>query len=91
MASSQHTKVKVVRSTGYKLIAGLAKKRLALMQHVVQDDGDPVTPVKKKHVKQPATETTMNLMDDIDAITAKGKGGIVADAAMDVAPAPLCT
>ena len=83
--------MKVVRSTGYKLIAGLAKKRLALMQHVVQDDGDPVTPVKKKHVKQPATETIMNLMDDIDAITAKGKGGIVADAAMDVAPAPLCT
>ena len=77
MASSQHTKVKVVRSTGYKLIAGLAKKRLALMQHVVQDDGNPVTPVQKKHVKQPATETTMNLMDDIDAITAKGKGGIV--------------
>ena len=91
MASSQHTKVKVVRSTGYKLIAGLAKKRLALMQHVVQDDGNSVTPVKKKHVKQPATETIMNLMDDIDAITAKGKGGIVADAAMDVAPAPLCT
>ena len=88
MASSQHTKVKVVRSTGYKLIAGLAKKRLALMQHVVQDDGDLVTPVKKKHVKQPATETTMNLMDDIDAITAKGKGGIMAGAAMDLAPAP---
>ena len=65
----------MVRSTGYKLIAGLAKKRLALMQHVVQDDGDLVTPVKKKHVQQPATETIMNLMDDIDAITAKGKGG----------------
>ena len=80
-----------LQSTRYKLIVGLAKKRLALMQHVVQDDGNPVTPVKKKHVKQPATETTMNLMDDIDAITAKGKGGIVADAAMDVAPAPLCT
>ena len=47
--------------------------------------------LQEKHVKQPATETTMNLMDDIDAITAKGKGGIVADAAMDVAPAPLCT
>ena len=61
------------------------------MQHVVQDDGDLVTPVKKKHVQQPATETIMNLMDDIDAITAKGKGGIVVDAAMDVAPAPLCT
>ena len=60
VASSQHTKVKVVRSTGYKLIAGLVKKRRALVQHVVQDDGDPVTTVKKKHVKQPATETIMD-------------------------------
>ena len=78
----------MVRSTGYKLIAGLAKKRLALMQHVVQDDGDPVTPVKKKHVKQPATETTMNLVDEIDAISAKKKDGIMAGAAMDLVPAP---
>ena len=70
------------------MIAGLVKKRRALVQHVVQDNSDPVTPVKKKHVKQPSTETIMNLMDDIDAITAKGKGGIMAGAAMDLAPAP---
>ena len=80
--------MKVVRSTGYKLIAGLAKKRLALTQHDEEDDGNPVTPVKKKHVTQPATETTMNLVDDIDAISAKRKDGIMAGAAMDLVPAP---
>ena len=89
MASSQHTKVNKVRRTGYKGMAGLAKKRLALTQHDEEDDGNPLTPdKKKKHVTQPATETTMNLVDEIDAISAKKKDGIMAGAAMDLVPAP---